>query len=97
VSALNAGQAADITDGVRALLGRSVDVEPVYARQIEVLVLGSVEPAITHAHAAKLGESYPVVFKTLFNAIMQLTGEGATVEKKPKRSGVMKASEPPPQ
>jgi hypothetical protein len=84
--ALSSGTAAQITEGVREVLGRTGGIESVYARQIEILVLGSVEPVITHAIAAKLGETFPVVFKILVNAILSLTGQGADAPKKPAAS-----------
>ncbi len=86
-AAIESGAAKEITASVRALLGRTDDIEAVYAKQLEALVLGSVAPAISHEHAAKLGEAYPVVFKRLFNEINRLTGEGAHAEKKPRSSG----------
>lgn len=84
--ALSSGTAADITAGVREVLGRSGAIESVYARQVEILVLGSVEPAIDHAVAAKLGECFPVPFKQLLNTILTLTGQGADAPKKPDAS-----------
>lgn len=85
--ALQAGNVAEIAAGVREVLGRSVAIESVYARQIELLVIGSVEPAIDHAHAAKLGECYPVTFKTIVNKVLELTGQGAeAASKKPVAS-----------
>lgn len=85
--ALASGDAAEITAGVREVLGRSGSIEGIYARQIEILVAGSVDPVIDHAHAAKLGEKYPIVFKVLVNKIMELTGLGAEVAaKKPVAS-----------
>lgn len=84
--ALASGTAEQITEGVREVLGRRGTIESVYARQIEILVLGSVQPAISHAHAAKLGESFPLVFKTLLNHILTLTGQGAEAAKKPDAS-----------
>jgi hypothetical protein len=87
VAALDAGSATEITDAVRSMLGRGTDIESVYARQIEIVTLGSVDPPGDHALSAKLGEKFPVVFKTLFNTIMGLTGKGAEPEKKPSGCG----------
>lgn len=87
VAALDAGAANEITDAVRSMLGRGTDIESVYARQIEIVTLGSVDPPGDHALSAKLGEKFPVTFKTLFNAIMGLTGKGAEPEKKPNGCG----------
>jgi hypothetical protein len=84
--ALSDGTAAQITESVREVLGRTAGIESVYARQIEILVLGSVEPPCSHAIAAKLGEAFPVVFKTLVNSILSLTGQGAESPKKPDAS-----------
>ena len=84
--ALTNGTAAQIVESVREVLGRTGAIESVYARQIEILVLGSVEPVISHAVAAKLGECFPVPFKVLVNAILSLTGQGADAPKKPGAS-----------
>lgn len=85
-AALASGAAADITGSVRDLIGRSGAIEEVYARQIEILVLGSVEPVVDHALAARLGETQPVTFKALVNAILAATGQGASAPKKPEAS-----------
>jgi hypothetical protein len=92
--ALTSGAAAQITEGVREALGRTGAIEDIYARQIEILVLGSVDPVISHAHAAKLGETFPVVFKGLLNTILTLTGQGAEAPKKPEASTATPASGP---
>jgi hypothetical protein len=84
--ALANGAAAEIVAGVREVLGRDGGIEPIYARQIEILVLGSVEPMISHAIAAKLGECFPVPFKALLNTILTLTGQGSEAPKKPVTS-----------
>lgn len=88
-AALADGTAEEITAGVRGLIGRSGAIEEIYARQIEMLVLGSVEPRVDHIVAAKLGECFPVVFKTLVNAILAATGQGASAPKKPEASTEM--------
>lgn len=85
-AAIASGAAREIADGVRDLLGRSAAIEEVYARQIEILVLGSVDPVVDHALAARLGEMAPVTFKALVNAILAATGQGATAPKKPAAS-----------
>jgi hypothetical protein len=86
VAAFDAGAASEITDAVRSMLGRGTDIESIYARQIEIVTLGSVDPPGDHALSAKLGEKFPVIFKQLFRAIMELTGRGAEPEKKPQGS-----------
>lgn len=84
--ALSDGTAAEISAGVRAVLAPGAEIAPVYARQIDILVSGSVEPRIAHSTAAKLGECFPVTFKTLVNTILELTGQGAEAPKKPPAS-----------
>ena len=84
--ALRSGSADEITAGVRDELGLSGSIEDVYARQVEMVVLGSVDPVIDHSHAAKLGETYPIIFKELFSKISVLTGLGAEAAKKPEAS-----------
>jgi hypothetical protein len=95
VAALDTGQAAEITDAVRGMLGKTADIESLYARQLEIVTLGSVDPPGEHALSARLGEKFPVIFKQLFLAIMRLTGKGAEPEKKPNGCGETAASVPP--
>ncbi len=94
-AALVAGRHGDLVRELQAALGRSDEVEPDVARRLEMLTAGSVEPAIGLPVAVRLAEHYPTVFYSLSNAILQLTGQGSDVEKKPARSTATPASEPP--
>lgn len=67
---------------VQDALGMGDGVHGEIAKRIELLVLGSVNPVITHAHAARLAEMYPIEFYQLTNKITLLTGQGQVPEGK---------------
>jgi hypothetical protein len=95
VEALKSGSQGEIVRNLQTMLGRSADqVEPDTARRIEILAAGSVEPACSVEIAVRIAETHPVVFYTLTNAILELTGKGGEIAKKPKRSGETPPSEP---
>jgi hypothetical protein len=79
---------------IQEALGRSGSTEADFARRIEILAAGSVEPECSVEMAVKLGETFPVPFFALTNAILELTGQGSEVEKKPPTSGETPESSP---
>ncbi len=85
-----AGDAADKAANFRRSLGLSEDDVPAdISRRIEMLTAGAVNPELGTANrevAVKLAEAFPVVFYTLTNQIINLTGQGAEPGK-PRRSG----------
>lgn len=90
--ALQAGNYKEIVASARDALGGDGDeIEPYYVRKIESIVLAVVEPKVSHQHVAKVGECFPAYFDRLWKVVNELTGEGASAEKKPLRSG------PPPE
>ncbi len=76
-------------EAIKASLGLNDDTPADIVRRIEMLKLGSVDPAIDQETAVKICTHYPVVFFELTQKITALTGLGAEVKKKPSASGVM--------
>lgn len=66
----------DQAEAVRKALGLTKDTPGEMAKRLEMLVAGSVAPAITLPLAVKLAEAFPIEFLTLTNAITELTGKG---------------------
>jgi hypothetical protein len=95
LDALRSGSKAGLVKSLQEALGRGDHVEPDTARRIEILAAGSVVPECTLEMSVKIAENFPVVFYELTNAILELTGRGADLEKKVPRSGETPASEPP--
>lgn len=91
-AALANGSKSELIAEVQAAIGRGDDVEPDLARRLEMLTLGSVEPACTLDVAVRLAEHFPTTFYQLTDRILQLTGLGSDVQKKQKRSTEMSAS-----
>ena len=76
----------DQASAVRKALGLSKDVPGEIAKRLEMLVLGSVAPAVTLPQAVKLAEAFPVDFLSLTNEITDLTGQGFDLVKPPAAS-----------
>lgn len=82
-------------DAIKASIGLGDNTPSDIARRLEMLTMGSVDPAIDHEMAVKLCTYHPIEFYTLTNAITRLTGQGAQVKKKQSNSGVIPVSETP--
>jgi hypothetical protein len=95
LSEVTANHQTEVREEVRALLGITDDVDPGYARAVEVVMQGSVEPECSEDMAVKLAEHFPVILFDLNNKILLLTGQGSGVEKKPSGLSATKASAPP--
>lgn len=74
-------QGGDQVEAVRKALGLSKDTPGEIAKRLEMLVMGSVEPAIKLPTAVKLAETFPVEFLMLTNKITELTGKGSELVK----------------
>ena len=85
--AANGDQAA----AVRKALGLSKDTPGEIAKRLELLVMGSVVPALTLPQAVKLAEAFPIEFLSLTNEITDLTGRGFDLVKPPAASQPMTA------
>ena len=66
---------------VRKALGLSNDTPGEIAKRLEMLVMGSVSPAIELPVAVKLAEAFPDEFMHLTNEITVLTGQGSDLGK----------------
>ena len=74
-------------EAVKEMLGLGQDTPADIVRRLEMLVLGSVNPACNQELAVRICTYYPIEFMTLTNTISKLTGMGASVKKKPTSSG----------
>ena len=79
VKAIAANQ--DQAVAVRKALGLTKDTPGEIAKRLEMLVMGSVAPAVSLPVAVKLAEAFPIEFLTLTNEITDLTGKGAEMVK----------------
>jgi len=86
LDALSDGTRAEIVKEIQHALGRSDDTMPDLARRLEMLIAGSVEPVCSEDMAVKIAEKFPVQFYELTNIILDLTGQGSDVSKKPEPS-----------
>ena len=79
VKAIAANQ--DQAVAVRKALGLTKDTPGEIAKRLEMLVMGSVAPAVSLPVAVKLAEAFPIEFLQLTNEISDLTGRGADLVK----------------
>jgi len=81
-------------DAVRKALGLGADTPGEIRKRLEMLVLGSVTPAIESHVAAKIAENFAIEFRLLTNAILELTGQGYDLGKPAAASQQTPASSP---
>jgi len=82
--ALVSGGDTEKSAAIKGILGLGDQVPDEIARRLAMLVSGSVEPKIDHETAVKLAETFPVVFYNLTNRILELTGAGSELGKRPR-------------
>lgn len=82
--ALVSGGETEKSAAIKGILGLSEQVPDDIARRLAMLVSGSVEPKIDHETAIKLAEAFPVAFYALTNRILELTGAGSELGKRPR-------------
>jgi len=75
------GDKTDLSDAVKERLGNGEAIPDHAAEKIEMLVLGSVDPAVDNQLAVKLCINFPANFTQLTNEILRLTGQGACLGK----------------
>lgn len=75
-------------------LGGSGTLDPATPRAMETLIAGCVTPPCDLDLARLLESKHGLIFMRLSDAIMTLTGQGGSVEKKAAPSGKTKGSEP---
>lgn len=76
VEAIAGGGDKERAQAVAELLGVAKDTPQDVAKRIQLLVMGSVEPACNPELAVRLCEAFPVEFYQITTAIMKLTGQG---------------------
>lgn len=79
--ALAAANKADITDGIKKMLGVSSDVHAEVAKRMQQMVSGSIDPEIPLDVAVKIATVAPIEFYAITNEILQLTGLGQVAGK----------------
>ncbi len=92
--ALTGGSKSEITNAVKASLGRGTDLEPDIPRRMEMVCAGCVSPPCDMDMARTLQEYHGVILFNLSNVILSLSGQGSDVEKKPSGSTVTSGSKP---
>ena len=78
VEGLASGSGKEKVEAVKDALGITGDPED-HIRRLTMLELGTVSPKIKRKHAVRLSEIFPVMFTTLTNEIMSLTGQGKSL------------------
>lgn len=76
VSALSGGTTQEQAEAIQSAMGFGGDTPPQMAKRIEMLVCGSVSPAVDRQLAVRLSEAFPVEFKMITDKIVELTGQG---------------------
>lgn len=81
VAGILSGAAADKVEAIRKALGLGDDLPEDYARRIEFLIIGCVEPSgLDRESVVKIAAIAPIEFMWLTNSVMKLSGEGAEIE-----------------
>lgn len=95
VEILASATGSEIQGPLKTLLNLDEDNLPEdYVKRLELLILGSVDPACDRDLAKKIAEVYPSIFTRLTEKILELSGLGA-VPGKPQDSGKIPASATP--
>ncbi len=87
VEALMQAGSKDKAEALRAALGLDGEPPENYVRQIEFLIRCTEEPKVDREFALWLGRHFSLFFKALFEKIMELTGQGASLGKAPPSTG----------
>ena len=101
LNAIATGNKNEKSDGWSELINFGADVPQDFAKRIETVLIGSVDPALEdkgskineREFVLKFSQFFPVEFFDLSNKIYELTGIGG-VPGKPKPSGKIQKSEP---
>jgi len=89
------GNAKEKADAAMAALGSSEKTPDDLVRRYNLLVVGSVAPAITKSQAVRLARYFPVTFYALTNKILELTGHGPLLPGESSASGGTPGCEAP--
>jgi hypothetical protein len=85
--ALMDGAMEDKSEAIKDAFGLGAGVPDELIRYHELIIRGTVEPTLTRDVSVKLAERFPVDHKSLAITILNLTGRGYAVKKKPQDSG----------
>src|SRR6056297_4315121 len=91
VEALHSSNQHKKVQAMREVLGVSESVPDDLAKRLEQFTLGTVDPDLDHEMAVKFAENYPVEFYQATNKIMELTGQGRQIKKKPSSKQTQKS------
>jgi hypothetical protein len=99
LEALTSMNSAEVSERVKALMGKSNDTPKTVAKRTYHLIYGSVDPLLYNRETGecnfelvgKLRKTFPVIFYELTNEILSLSGQGFEPGKS-KPSGVTKES-----
>lgn len=86
IDGLLSGQSQEKIEAIRTSLGITDDIPAEIARRLEMITIGSLNPAISLDVAVKLCDVYPIEFYSITTVISELTGKGQ-IAGKPKPSG----------
>jgi hypothetical protein len=75
-SRLLGGDGTAITEAIEDFYGSVPDE---YARRVEILIFGCVEPTLDRTAAMRLYKNFPVSAHAIAEAILRATGEGSVV------------------
>jgi len=79
IEGLASGGGKEKVQAVMAAMGIDGGTPDDHVRRLAMLEAGTVSPKIQRKHAVRLGEVFPVLFTTLTNEIMSLTGQGKSL------------------
>jgi hypothetical protein len=85
--ALMDGAIEDKSEAIQSAFGLGPGAPDELIRYHELIIRGCVEPVLTRDVWVTLAERFPVDHTTLAISILNLTGQAATVKKKPNDSG----------
>ena len=86
MEALMAGSKTEKVRELREALALTEETPAEISKRLEMLRIGSVDPAISHDMAVKLAEVFAIEFYQLTNVVTRLTGQGQCLGK-PAPSG----------
>ena len=84
----------DKADALKAAAGLDGSPPKSFGRQVEYVLTCLVEPALDREDALWVSRMFPVFFSEMFLAVMNLSGEGATLGKPPSSTETPPSSPP---
>jgi hypothetical protein len=71
------GKDAEKIAAIKESMGITDKVPEDFAKRLQMLVIGSVNPKFAQDQAVKLAKNFPIEFYSVTNAIIRLTGQGS--------------------